>query len=146
MRAVFVNNRATAESFVSDLPWAAIQITDPGGQWPELSTARRRGVLQLRFPDRDAPDEAFPEPTLFSETQASEILDFVQEHQARIVRLLVHCEEGANRSAAVAAALTRVFLPDADWGQFFERRSPNILVFGRLMTEAQRRGLFKAAE
>jgi predicted protein tyrosine phosphatase len=146
MHELIVRNRMTAQLFTSDRPWVAIQITNPDSDWPELSADQRVAVLQLRFPDRHSPDEQFRQGALFSEAQAQEILDFVQAHADRIDRLLVHCEQGTSRSTAVGAALTRVFLPGADWYQYFEQRSPNLLVYGRLLAEAQRRGLYQPPE
>src|SRR5580698_662975 len=108
MREILVRSRSGAETFVSDVPWAAIQISGHGGTWPTLSPTRRVGLLQMRFPDRALPDRETPTELLFSEAQAEAILDFVAAHAEQLEWLLVHCEAGASRSPAVAAALTRI--------------------------------------
>ena len=142
MREIVVRSRVTAQAFVHNAPWAAIQITNPDSDWPVLSLDNRAAVLQLRFPDRNSADAEYRQEDLFSEEHASQIIDFVAEWDRQVDVLLVHCEQGSSRSTAVGAALMRVFLPEADWYQMFARHSPNVLVYGRLLAEAERRRLF----
>lgn len=141
MREIFARSRVGAATFVSDVPWAAIQISAKHGDWPTLSAANRVATLQMCFPDRVLPDHEYPLGTLFSEIHADQILDFVLAHAEQIDWLLVHCEAGANRSPAVAAALTRIFRC-GEHLRFFERRkAPNTLVYELLLARAAQRGL-----
>jgi predicted protein tyrosine phosphatase len=146
MQEIIVHNRSGAEKFFSVLPWAAIQITNLDGQWPSLSSVERTALLQMRFPDRAAPDAQCPKEALFTETQADQILEFVLAHKDQIDRLLIHCEMGTGRSPAIAAALTRIFLPEVDYYDYFQRKNPNLLVYGRVLAAAQKRGLYHAPE
>src|SRR4051812_24064691 len=118
MREILVRSRSGAATFVSDVSWAAIQITGHDSDWPTLNEERRVAVLQMRFPDRALPNSQHREEELFSAAHAEEILDFVAAHAERIEWLLVHCEAGASQSPAVAAALKRIFL-QGDYHRFF---------------------------
>ena len=142
MKEVLVRSRSGARDFTSEVPWAAIQICDLRGQWPVLDAINRVDLLQLRFRDQTAPSARCQAEELFSEAHAEQILDFVLANAGRIDWLLVHCEVGASRSPAVAAAVTRIFLA-GDYYRFFTRHSPNILVYGRLLAAAQKRGLYQ---
>jgi len=116
MQEILALSRLAAQEFTSLSPWAAIQITNLDAEWPQLSSAQRVAVVQFRFPDRHSTDTEFRQDELFSKLQAQQIVDFVEAHSSRIDRLMVHCEQGTSRSTAVAAALTRIFLPGEDCG------------------------------
>lgn len=61
-------------------------------------------VLRLYFEDTTGKEGASPAPGIFSTHQAREILHFVRHHRdtPESCHLLVHCEAGISRSAAVA--------------------------------------------
>jgi predicted protein tyrosine phosphatase len=91
-----------------------------------------RGILRLSFPDADAPSERFSEHELFTPEQAAMIWNFVDEHRPHIERILVHCDAGVSRSAAVGAALARVL--NGDDAEFFGGRyRPNMRVYQTLL-------------
>jgi hypothetical protein len=56
MNEILVHSRGGAETFLSAVPWAAIQITGRPGDCPCLSAVNRVAQLQLCFPDRALPD------------------------------------------------------------------------------------------
>ncbi len=94
-----------------------------------------RGVLRLSFVDAEAPSALHTEASLFSQAQAGELWNFTQQHVAEIERIIVHCDAGVSRSAAVAAALARVL--NGDDAEFFAGRyRPNMRVY-RLLIEAR---------
>jgi protein-tyrosine phosphatase len=59
----------------------------------------------------------------------------VLEHRAEIERIIVHCDAGVSRSAAVGAALARAF--SGDDAEFFAGRyRPNVRVYRTLLETA----------
>jgi predicted protein tyrosine phosphatase len=124
--------------------YAVISITDP--DYPEANLQDDPNcvaVLRLAFHDfteepeellRLAPDEiehfVLPDPH-----HAREIVRFYREVAPQIQKLVIHCEAGVSRSAAVGAALAHCLRqPDE---QFYSRSHPNHRV-RRLVIEAWR--------
>lgn len=146
--AVMPNNYA-ARLVPGRHKWAAIQVTTPGSGFPPLPTENQVGCLQLKFWDLEEPlttgkknsnDIDSPlileigEEDLFTEDQARQILSFVNRvlmYRAKI--LVIHCEAGASRSPAIAAALIKYFGQDDSFifkpGSGY---SPNKRVYGLL--------------
>lgn len=115
---VFFVSRQSAEALMFYPDTAIISITDPGKRLAALPVWFRQ-VLRLSFYDAVPGDEFIPIPVpgCFDYVMAKEIHDFVATlHQApHSCRIVVHCEEGVSRSAAVAlfvAELTGAELPD----------------------------------
>ncbi len=108
---VFFTSRKLAESLAGNPYMAVISITDPTTPEARLDPLFRH-VLRLSFFDAVPADEFQPLlPGLFSRDLARQIDRFVEEiHQAPFaMSMMVHCEYGVSRSAAVAlfvAALT----------------------------------------
>ncbi|WP_153146026.1 hypothetical protein [Dechloromonas sp. H13] len=105
IRQVSYTSRLQAEALAASPHVAVISITDPGT--PEASLdAGFSDVLRLAFFDALPADEYLPAPLpgLFDHQMARQIGDFVRElHAAPAdVSLVVHCEYGVSRSAAVA--------------------------------------------
>ena len=101
---VFYTSRQLAESLAGNPYMAVISITDPGTPEARLDPLFRH-VLRLSFFDALPADEYLPAPPgLFDREQARQISDFVGELQAAPFELsvMVHCEYGISRSAAVA--------------------------------------------
>ncbi len=134
-----VRCREEASTFRATEPWAGISITtDPDG-WPDIDRTNCLGLLQLQFADLEDPH---PGEKLFDEADAQRILEFVGDVWPKIQLLLVHCQAGARRSPAVAAALSRIYFGhDAAW---FQRGvyEPNMLVYETLLNVARQQGLF----
>lgn len=98
-------SRQLAESLVGNPYMAIISITDPGSPPARLDPMFRH-VLRLDFFDAVPADEFLPTPLpgIFSLIHARQIGTFIDEvHQAPFeMSLMVHCEQGVSRSAAVA--------------------------------------------
>ena len=92
-----------------DVPHLVISITSSPDDVASLrSHPARLGVLRLSFPDVELPSELYAEGVLFSREHATQVWAFVEEHRAKVERIIVHCDAGKSRSPAVAAALARV--------------------------------------
>lgn len=110
-------SRAAAESLLFAPDIAVISVTDPGKRVAALPVWFRQ-VLRLAFYDAVPGDEFIPVPLpgCFDRDMARLVVDFVDRLHAapEPCRLIVHCEEGVSRSAAIAlfaAARTGATLP-----------------------------------
>ena len=83
--------------------WALVSIHDADRPPARLrNPASPRGVLRLAFDDTEPPTDR----VLMAPGQAAEVVAFAREQLvAGTAYLVVHCEQGASRSPAVAAAL-----------------------------------------
>lgn len=101
---VFYTSRKLAESLAGNPYMAVISITDPTTPEARLDPLFRH-VLRLAFFDAVPADEFQPPlPGLFDRATARRIDAFVQELQVAPFEMsvMVHCEYGVSRSAAVA--------------------------------------------
>lgn len=97
-------SRELAESLAGNPYMAVISITDPTTPEARLDPQFRH-VLRLAFFDAQPADPFTPPlPGLFDRRLAERIVRFIKElHRAPFeISLLVHCEYGVSRSAAVA--------------------------------------------
>ena len=103
--SVHFASRELAESLAGNPEMAVISITDPTTPAANLSPVFPH-VLRLSFFDAVPADEYLPAPMpgLFDHHMAKEISRFVQTLiQAPVAySMLVHCEYGVSRSAAIA--------------------------------------------
>lgn len=92
-----------AIEFQPRVPTIAISILSPG-RAPAALHPGIDPVLRLYFEDTTGKEGASPAPGTFNSDQARETLDFVRHHRDKPepCHLLVHCEAGISRSAAVA--------------------------------------------
>lgn len=102
---VYFASRELAESLIGKPSMAVISITDPGTPEANLH-AHFEHVLRLAFYDAVPADEYLPAPIpgMFDYQMARQITTFVQElhNSPEQISMLVHCEYGVSRSAAVA--------------------------------------------
>jgi len=97
-------SRELAESLAGSPYMAVISITDPGTPEAKLDP-RFRHILRLSFFDAIPADPFMPPlPGLFERKHAQRIDRFVKElHEAPFdISVMVHCEYGVSRSAAIA--------------------------------------------
>ncbi len=137
---LFVYSRSAIASVrPHDAPHVIISITSHVDDVASLRTNTScRGVLRLSFVDVEAPSVHYPEEVLFSASQATSIWDFVDGHRAKIERILVHCDAGVSRSAAVAGAIARAW--NGDEAEFSGGRyRPNGRVYRMLLDAHARR-------
>ena len=115
---------------------ALISIGDVGSKAPELIYTPK-WILRLEFEDISLDDEEYgdKEYTIFNESMADEIADFVNEHQNEVQTIICQCEYGQSRSAGVAAAILEYFHGNGIYIFADDRYYPNKLVF-RLTLEA----------
>jgi len=142
-------SRQRAEGYRGDRPYAVISITDPGEPEAKLQPDPLRvAVLRLAFHDfteepeefeglmaeaGDYPPDEPEEWVLPSAVHAEAAVGFYRSVAPKIEKLVIHCEAGVSRSAAVGAALAHCLRqPDE---QFFIRSHPNHRV-RRLVIEA----------
>jgi predicted protein tyrosine phosphatase len=117
---VAIANRLLAEkvsSLMRRTPHAIISITDPDKDLATFAPNQNRiDILSLQFYDlEDIRHEMALEDAaeyvntfghgLFSNAQAVQIVDFVERIKDKVNGILIHCEAGVSRSAAVAAAI-----------------------------------------
>lgn len=92
-----------ALEFEPQVPTIAISILSPDRNAATLHP-QIDPVLRLYFEDTTGKEGTTPGPGIFNTDQAREILDFIRHHRDKqeSCHLLVHCEAGISRSAAVA--------------------------------------------
>ena len=143
-------SREKAEAYRGRRPYAMISITDPDGPEAHLQPDPKRvAVLRLAFHDFTQSPEEFArlvaqedpplpldEPrqwVLPSAVHAQAIVGFYRTLPKQVEKVVIHCEAGVSRSAAVGAALAHCLGQQDE--QFFSRSHPNHRV-RRLVIEA----------
>ena len=142
-KRIVVESFVGATYFKSTVPWACISIATEADEWPTMDDTNRVGWLQLAFADTRVPDPLCP-MTVFDDSHAQRILDFVDIVWDRIDLLFVHCEAGTSRSPAVAAAISRVRYGDDGPFVLPHLYEPNPLVYRRLLRVAEQRGKYSS--
>ena len=99
---IIICSREHAEEFECGMPWACISIAGKDDERPTLSDENRIDLLELTFDDVTT---QVPGATLFSDSDAADILDFIETNRRDVRVWMVHCEEGISRSSAVAASI-----------------------------------------
>jgi predicted protein tyrosine phosphatase len=121
-------------------PYVVISISDPGTPLPRVRRPPAfRDVLYLQFHDEE-PVKGFKSPrdiVLMTEDEARAIWEFVDRYRAGVGAIVVHCEQGASRSPAVAAALAKALGEDGD--RFFVEYVPNQFVYNLVWAAAGER-------
>ena len=120
-----------------DQPFAIISIMTAATQAVRLPKSDKcLGVLRLNFPDFVKPISGWEHAELFSPRMANQAWDFVETLPAPEI-LLIHCEAGVSRSAAIGAAIAKVL--GQDFEMYFEKFYPNPLVYRIMLEEWNRR-------
>ena len=110
-------------------PFAVISITDPGTPRPRIrKPVLFRGALFLKFHDAE---DVHPDIVLMTPQQARRIWRFVLDQLPNVGAFVVHCEQGASRSPAVAAAICKTL--GGDDSRFFQEYVPNRYVYDLLL-------------
>jgi predicted protein tyrosine phosphatase len=137
-----VLSRAEVESFTAELPYLVISITDP--EQPEASIPESKFLLttlRLKFHDIAKPNriaEQFDTKSTdiyMTEADAKSILSFVGKHLSKVKLMVCHCEQGISRSAAIAAALSRILQDEDEF--FFRHYWVNRYVYDLLLAKAE---------
>lgn len=101
IKGVTFVSREVAEDMMPTTEVGMISLTDPGSRLAAL----RKGwgaVLKLRFHDIDKQWQNY---VMMSVDQARELLEWMEKHEDHLEGIVVHCEQGISRSAAVAKFL-----------------------------------------
>ncbi len=133
-RVMFVN-RNTAENTPGWANWSVVSITEPDSAFGEAKLLHGwYAIHRSRFDDVD-PKRGSSEPyVLMNEQHAAEIVDFVHSVAPHSDGILVHCQGGISRSAAVAKWIAESFqLP---FNNKYERYNKHVY---RLLKEANQR-------
>lgn len=139
---IIVKNKGSARSFEAPedcQSWAAISVSSKPETWPDLNQNKLIDWLKLSFDDIDY--FIGNNYVLFDETYADKILNFIEKNK-HVDILLVHCEAGISRSPAIAAAISKIYLGYKEDQIYFEKYSPNMLVYKILLDVAFNRGIF----
>lgn len=142
IKDIQIRSKGAAANFRSDLPWAAISIVTQPNTWPKLAEENRQDVLQMYFWDITVPNiQLVPDDYIFDEEKAGIILDFAEKVWDKIDVLLIHCEMGLSRSPGIGAALAYCYHGPHTDKEFFNRYTPNTVVYDLLLrTYFKRRG------
>jgi predicted protein tyrosine phosphatase len=89
---------------------------------------KTEAVLRLYFHDIDQPTNNL---VLFEASIAHQIWEFLSDLPPDVVDILINCDAGNSRSAAVAAAITKAL--GGDDSEYFKLKNPNRKVFRILL-------------
>jgi predicted protein tyrosine phosphatase len=127
-----VLSRFDVATATPSMPYVVISITDP--ERPEAVIAEspnRRAVLRMCFHDKSGARPAVARKVPMTREDAQAIISFVRAHLAGVQLIVCQCEAGISRSAAVAAALSRILQGEDHF--FFEHYAPNDWVYHTLL-------------
>ena len=114
---VVVLSRSQAERYTQKSPWVHLSIADPFSRVlrPRRACPRKVDILRLQFLDA-TPEEIENDPQcdeiapfLFDADQAERIVAFLDKYKHAAVDVVVNCEMGVSRSAAVANFVLEYF-------------------------------------
>ena len=124
-----VLSRQAFEEFKSDEPFIVISITDPRSERVRVDNLFM-DILYLQFYDLDDQTK-MKDFKLFTDTDAKNILYFVDYYKSKVDLLVVHCEAGISRSVGVAGALSKIYNRSDEY--YFKHYLPNMLVYRTLL-------------
>jgi len=128
-------NRFEAAAVALDVPYLILSITDPERLEATFAASpHQKAILRLQFHDKSGPRAAASGKTAMTPEQARSIIAFVREHLAEVQLIICQCEAGISRSAAVAAALSRILQGEDSF--FFTHYAPNDWIYHTLLEAA----------
>lgn len=141
-----VKNRFDIENSEFDLPHVVISMTDTPDYFPNIPEKNCSGILRMTIWDTEDGEHfrsihnfdasEIPEDKIFNSTHVKEILEFVFKHLNEIELIVCQCDMGLSRSAAVAAALSKILNGNDE--EFFESPYiPNKLIYKTILDEYQ---------
>ncbi len=133
-----VLGRSEIRTEMPEMPYLVISVTDPDKPDAEIAASfYQRAVLRLKFDDAvqiDIPgleDLAAETVVELTTMEAQNILTFVRQHSEDVQLIVCQCEAGVSRSAAIAAALSRILQNEDAF--FFENYWPNRKVYHTIL-------------
>lgn len=149
-KAIFVLSRRAAEEMQPHTdPHLLVSINCPGDEPARIRENRATlGRVNIFVWDLDhkvsggiveyngiqIPMDAVPDEQLFQPGDAVKIIDLVEAHP-EAEDIIVHCTAGKSRSAAVAAALSKVLLGNDESIFGNKRFTPNMRVYRMVLEE-----------
>jgi len=128
-------NRLLASIFTQSVDHILISICTFEDDFPELPEDNKRmGVLRLSFADTDE-KKAEKEQLPITESQAEEILNFVDRYKDKVELIICQCDGGISRSSGIAAALSKILNNDDKWVFNSKRYLPNMYVYRLLLNK-----------
>ena len=135
-------SRSAVETFTAKTPYLVVSVTDP--EQPDASISNSpflRATLRMNFHDIAKPSRIAAQfattltDVYATEADAERILSFVGEHLAEVKLIVCHCEQGISRSAAIAAALSRILQAEDEF--FFQHYWVNRYLYDLLLSKAE---------
>lgn len=138
---IFVFNRQNIQNFVTDRPYFFISISDPDLTHVEISdNPNQIARLDLSFWSVDKPDcdkLGISQLKVFNEDDAKAILTILKAVKPCINLIVINCEAGRERSAAVAGALSRILgMSDAKYFAPNGPYQPNRWIYRTILNTA----------
>ena len=133
-----VTGREDIKTFISETPYIIISITDPENQDAEIPESESLiDTLRLKFHDIGRPSrfEALSSDISMTSEQAEQIWTFVEKNLSNVKLIVCQCEQGVSRSAAIAAALSRILQNEDEY--FFKYYWSNRWVYDLLIQTKQ---------
>jgi len=120
---IVVLSRSLAEEFECDKEWACISIADAYLDQPHPALLPKH-LLKLQFDDIEFER---PGKKQIDAKQAKQIRQFVEEIWDQVDLLMIHCNAGISRSAAIAKIISECYQPDFTY-IFDQLYQPNPIV------------------
>lgn len=134
--AFWVLGRYHAERVTPQEPYIVISVTDPQAAEVALPASPLcLDILRLRFHDKGNRVGALGGRVIIGEPEALSIIAFAEKHLADAKVVVCQCEAGLSRSAAIAAALSRIVQQEDRF--FFQRFAPNTWVYETILESHQ---------
>ena len=124
-----VLSRREIQRYKGTKPYVVISISDVREKRARLKPDKfRLSYMYLKLDDIGKPINGYFE---FTKADAHRILSFFYKWSPAVDLIVINCEAGISRSAAVAAALSKVC--GQDDSEFFKRFHPNDLVYKTIL-------------
>lgn len=96
---------------------------------PRLEVLLRPGWKHLLILEFNDIDKKFHPWKLFDKNQAQQVIDFVESLPDEVDSLMVHCEAGISRSAAVALFIRDYYAPQLElkYAEFYNKHVRSLL-------------------
>ena len=131
-----VLSRHEIAAALPDVPYVVVSVTDPDRMEATLAESpHQKAVLRLRFHDKSGPRAALSGKVAMTPAVAREILAFVRAHLSEVALIVCQCEAGISRSAAIAAALSRILQGEDLF--FFAQYAPNDWIYQTLLKASE---------
>lgn len=125
-----------AKKFACHYPWAAISVATNTSQQYTLDHTNRNGWIHSYFADFRNENHSVTESSNgqpFSVEKAGKIINFVESMWDQVGLFMVHEENQPSRSAALVAAIARIFHGSGKDKWVFDNYSPNMLVYQTML-------------